>query len=334
MPDAAASASVTRFCTRWRSRSHDPGWSPDDEVNDEHNWAARGFLRFQPPDTDLDFVLNAHGSRLDQDPTLGQAIGTRGSRGLAVQTPIRFGGQPAGSGYVEPDVTRGVRGALRPDRHVAGRIAGLPAIPSPVPAREELAEDAAARPQALPRRLQPRRRDDARHLGRLPERRRRRARRHRAVRRSAPTTATSASATPTPTSRPTSCSSMSRTTRPGRSYEELQLDGELEAEPLEWEVGGYYLYEDARRRRRRSSCSRTRTASNRGRTQPGHRQLRRVGRVHAGTSSTTSRSRAACAGTGSTRTSTSRVHHRDSPSPAPTTRRPSRTRPGRRRPAS
>ena len=27
-------------------------------VNDEHNWAARGTLRFHPEDTDYDFFLN------------------------------------------------------------------------------------------------------------------------------------------------------------------------------------------------------------------------------------------------------------------------------------
>ena len=51
-------------------------------VNDEHNWAARGTLRFQPPDTEMEFFLNAHGSRLDQDSTLGQAIGTRPTGGV------------------------------------------------------------------------------------------------------------------------------------------------------------------------------------------------------------------------------------------------------------
>jgi iron complex outermembrane receptor protein len=62
------------------------------EVNDAGNWAARGQLRFQPPGTDMDWILNAHGSRLDQLSTLGQAMGTNGTLGF------RTGGL-----YQEPD---------------------------------------------------------------------------------------------------------------------------------------------------------------------------------------------------------------------------------------
>ena len=46
-------------------------------MNDEHNWAARGTLRFQPRDTEYEFFLNGHGSRLEQDSTLGQVVGTQ-----------------------------------------------------------------------------------------------------------------------------------------------------------------------------------------------------------------------------------------------------------------
>jgi outer membrane receptor protein involved in Fe transport len=46
------------------------------EVNDGGSWAARGQLRFQPPGTEMDWLLNLHGSRLDQLSTLGQAMGT------------------------------------------------------------------------------------------------------------------------------------------------------------------------------------------------------------------------------------------------------------------
>ncbi|MGI9591757.1 MAG: TonB-dependent receptor [Myxococcota bacterium] len=70
----------------------------DREINYEDNWAARGFLRINPPETDLDIVLNAHGSRLDQDQAYGQAIGVR-------RVPRRgspFGGT-AVTGYPEPD---------------------------------------------------------------------------------------------------------------------------------------------------------------------------------------------------------------------------------------
>jgi len=45
-------------------------------VGDRDVWAARGQLRFQPPGSDMDWILNGHGSRRDQDGTFGQAIGT------------------------------------------------------------------------------------------------------------------------------------------------------------------------------------------------------------------------------------------------------------------
>jgi outer membrane receptor protein involved in Fe transport len=67
------------------------------EVNDRGNWAARGQLRFQPPGTDMDWLLNAHGSRLDQLSTLGQAMGTAND-----YLGGRSGGD-SGGGYREPD---------------------------------------------------------------------------------------------------------------------------------------------------------------------------------------------------------------------------------------
>ena len=56
-----------------------PGDLPD-KVNDIGNWSARGALRFQPLGTDMDWIVNGHGGRMDQYSTLGQAIGTRNSR--------------------------------------------------------------------------------------------------------------------------------------------------------------------------------------------------------------------------------------------------------------
>jgi outer membrane receptor protein involved in Fe transport len=56
-----------------------PGDLPD-KVNDIGNWSARGALRFQPEGTDMDWIVNGHGGRMDQYSTLGQAIGTRDSR--------------------------------------------------------------------------------------------------------------------------------------------------------------------------------------------------------------------------------------------------------------
>jgi outer membrane receptor protein involved in Fe transport len=77
-------------------------------VNDEHNWAARGTLRFQPPDTELEFFLSAHGSRLDQDSTLGQAIGTFPALPGGNTTPqIRFAStSQAAGGYIDRDVAQ------------------------------------------------------------------------------------------------------------------------------------------------------------------------------------------------------------------------------------
>lgn len=73
------------------------------EVGDEHSWAARGQLRIQPPDRGMDWLLNAHGSRLDQPSTLGQAIGSGGLQGGGPQNTGHLGGR-AGLGYWEPDL--------------------------------------------------------------------------------------------------------------------------------------------------------------------------------------------------------------------------------------
>jgi outer membrane receptor protein involved in Fe transport len=65
-------------------------------VTDSGSWAARGQLRFQPPGTEMDWLLNLHGSRLDQLSTLGQAMGTGyGDPGQLGTTTIER--------YVEPD---------------------------------------------------------------------------------------------------------------------------------------------------------------------------------------------------------------------------------------
>ena len=60
-----------------------------DKVNDLGSWGARGMIRFQPPGTSMDWLLNAHGGRLDELSRLGQAIGTGGtlSRNPACNNP-------------------------------------------------------------------------------------------------------------------------------------------------------------------------------------------------------------------------------------------------------
>jgi len=74
-------------------------------VSDEHNWAARGTFRLQPRDSETEFLVNAHGSRLNQDSTLGQAVGTRGVGQLINgqgALAVTYGGASS-KGYMDPD---------------------------------------------------------------------------------------------------------------------------------------------------------------------------------------------------------------------------------------
>jgi outer membrane receptor protein involved in Fe transport len=68
------------------------------QVGDRGDWEARGSLRFSPPNADMDWLLSIHGGRLDQDSTLGQAIGV----GKDPVGDVIFGFNTA-SGYFEPD---------------------------------------------------------------------------------------------------------------------------------------------------------------------------------------------------------------------------------------
>ncbi len=70
------------------------------QVGDLGSWAARGQVRFQPPGTEMDWLINAHGSRLDQQQQLGQSIGT----GAVVGGENRLGGTDD-AGYRDPDIT-------------------------------------------------------------------------------------------------------------------------------------------------------------------------------------------------------------------------------------
>lgn len=80
-------------------------------VGDAHNWAARGIFRLTPPDSEWDVELNGHGSRLDQQATLGQAIGTGTFSPPLPISPVggpTYGGQTNSLGailYMEPDIT-------------------------------------------------------------------------------------------------------------------------------------------------------------------------------------------------------------------------------------
>lgn len=71
------------------------------KVGDKGDWAARGALRWQPPGTDMDWLVNFHGSRLDQDSTLGQVIGVGPQADSLGLRSAR--GSP---GYWEPDTLK------------------------------------------------------------------------------------------------------------------------------------------------------------------------------------------------------------------------------------
>lgn len=74
-----------------------------DKMNDINTWAARGQLRFQPPGEDMDWLLNFHGGRVDQLARVGVALGTEGTR----QTPDGpIVGYLGGSteGYRQPEI--------------------------------------------------------------------------------------------------------------------------------------------------------------------------------------------------------------------------------------
>ncbi len=51
----------------------------EEDLNNVNRWAARGVIRFQPEWLDSQWVLNIHGSRIDQLATVGQPIGTAGN---------------------------------------------------------------------------------------------------------------------------------------------------------------------------------------------------------------------------------------------------------------
>ncbi|MBW2384530.1 MAG: TonB-dependent receptor, partial [Deltaproteobacteria bacterium] len=56
-------------------------------VNDNNRWGVRGLFRFQPEGSDMDWLLNLHGSQIDQNTPLGQVIGTHVS---TAQTRSRY----------------------------------------------------------------------------------------------------------------------------------------------------------------------------------------------------------------------------------------------------
>jgi iron complex outermembrane receptor protein len=75
------------------------------KVNDRGQWAARGQFRFQPPNTEMDWILNVHGSRLDQLSTLGQSVPSRRVSNQGFQFASPPGGfTRATARYLDPDI--------------------------------------------------------------------------------------------------------------------------------------------------------------------------------------------------------------------------------------
>src|SRR5262249_5600411 len=83
-------------------------------VGDEHNWAARATMLIHPHDTDFEFYLNGHGSRLKQDSTLGQVVGTQPFQGAPVSEHKVYG-QTTTLGYKEQDLFQEFESICRPD---------------------------------------------------------------------------------------------------------------------------------------------------------------------------------------------------------------------------
>jgi len=210
-------------------------------VNDEHNWSARGTLLFHPPGSELNVYLNGHGSRLAQDSVLGQAIGTQPLQG-ATDRDLRFAGFAGGIPYVDRDV-----------QEEFNELCGEDLLPGPsVKCSNSLAQKQLVKniAQGRPLDIRPYRGDydrvgqttrdtwggfvsgegevfaDTKLFGlasydgyeRLQD--------------------VDSDFTPE------NLFETVQGDKAWQTYDELHLDGELEAEPVEWHLGGYYLREE------------------------------------------------------------------------------------------
>jgi outer membrane receptor protein involved in Fe transport len=78
-----------------------------DLYGEEDNWAVRGIFLLRPPGwDDMEWLFNVHGGRLDQQPSMGQAMGTGFYSGAQTVKPL--GGIINGQAnlainYIEPD---------------------------------------------------------------------------------------------------------------------------------------------------------------------------------------------------------------------------------------
>ncbi len=217
-------------------------------VGDAHNWAARGIFRLTPPGSEWDVQLNAHGSRLDQQSTVGQVIGTSTLQFATNRETVgNFGGPTrsvADPLYQEPDIFEEYRGV--DGNGGLCQSGGSPRGCTNRTAQLQLAENLSRK---RPLDIRPYR-GDFDLVGQTT--------------RDAYGAVVSAEGTlgDSDLSAIASYDGYQRAAEEDldftadeliyqlsedeawQSYEEIRLAGELSDEPFGWELGGYYLYED------------------------------------------------------------------------------------------
>ncbi len=71
-------------------------------LGEKDDWAIRGALRFSPPESNTEILLNIHGSRLEEDSTVGEVIGSRLDSDGNGGSTARFG-DVSKNGYQQPE---------------------------------------------------------------------------------------------------------------------------------------------------------------------------------------------------------------------------------------
>ena len=87
------------------------------KVDFDHNWAARGMLMLTPPESDVEILMNMHGSRLNEDATFGQALGARGAAGFGA---AGFLGGVTDQNYQDRDLLPELDAICNPDPITGG----------------------------------------------------------------------------------------------------------------------------------------------------------------------------------------------------------------------
>jgi iron complex outermembrane receptor protein len=208
------------------------------EVADEHNWAARGTLRLQPRDSETEFFLNGHGSRLAQDSTLGQAVGVTGvgRQPSPKALSIRYGGA-AQKGYIDADALEEINSLCAPDvngactnpqlaRIIAKNTAERPLDPRPYAGDYNRAGQESRDAYGSFFSGSGNITDDIKLFG-----------------------LTSFDGYERESDNDTDFTpdrlfEFQQKDRAWQTYNELHVGGELISQPIEWEVGGYYLHEN------------------------------------------------------------------------------------------